>query len=132
MKKLVGLGILVFSLFAQDNSSLVKDICKGIGYYRIDYCPLELVQKAIAKGVIKIEKDNENESINFTLADAFNNKGKIYSIDLKFDGRVSKDGGFFIDDEKREVYIENLPTNVRFYPKGKYIGVVKGEGAYKI
>ena len=131
MKKVLGLGILVLSLFAGSNS-LVSDMCKGIDYYRIEDCPMELVQEAITKGVGKIEKDEENRPISFAIADAFNNKNKIYSIYLKFDSRLSKDSGLFVDDKKRFVYIENLPENVRFYPGGEYIGFVKGEGAYKI
>jgi len=131
MKKIIVLGILILNLFAE-STSLVKDMCKGIGYDIIDDCPMDLVQKAITKGIVKIEKDEKNEPISFTLADAFNNKNKIYSIYLKFDSRLSKEAGLFIDEKKRLVYIENLPKNVRFYPKGEYIGFVKGEGAYKL
>ena len=117
-------------LFAQQDD-LVNDMCKGIGYYRVSDCPMQLIQTAIKKGVSKIEKDKDGKPISFTTADAYNNEDKIYPIYLNFTTRLEDDGGLFEDDNGRTVYIENLPDNVRFYPKGKYIGFIRGEGEYK-
>ena len=129
MKRLLFLfaGVLLFA--QQDN--LVNDMCQGIGY-SVDDCPMQFIQTVIKKGVFKIEKDKDGEPISFATADAYNNKDKIYPIYLKFTTRLKDDGGLFKDDNGRIVYIENLPKKVRFYPKGEYIGFVRGEGEYKI
>ena len=129
MKKFI---LLLAVLLYAKNDSLVTDMCNGIDYYNIDECPMQLIQKAITKGVIKIEKNQEGKPISFTKADAFNNKDKVYPIFLKFNARLGEKSGLFIDEKNRLVYIENLPNNVRFYPEGKYIGFIKGEGAYKL
>jgi len=130
MKKLIFL-VSVVILFA-DTNSLVQNMCKGIDYYRIDECPMDLVQFAIKKGVVKIEEDNDGSPIHFNEADAFYNEDKVYPIFLTFEARLDDDAGLFVDKEGRKVYIEDLPSNVRFYPKAKYIGFVRGEGAYKL
>ena len=128
MKKIIFV-LFTLSLYASD--SLVSKMCSGIDYSIRD-CPMDIVQDAIQKGVNKIELDSEKSPINFSKADAFHNKDKFYPLDLKFAGRISEEAGLFVDKDGRMVYIENLPKNVRFFPKGEYVGFVKGEGAYKI
>jgi hypothetical protein len=133
MKKVLFLLLGISFLFAD----LMQDMCRGIGY-SVSYCPSDLIQQAMKKGVDKVEKDGDSSYsvINFMLADAYHNEDKYYAFKGYFLVRLSEDSGLFVlqngsDNNILLVYLEDLPENVRFFSGGKYIGFVKGEGAYK-
>jgi len=130
-KKLLLFSVFFISLYAKDN--LITDMCKGIGYYDKYNCDMQVVEKAIKQGVDKIAKDNNGNAINFMKADAYLNEGKYYAFSGKLLVRLSENEALFYTEDNKLlfVYLEDLPSNIRFIPGYKYEGFVKGEGEYK-